>query len=364
MKKLGIYLFTVLTITILIPSVIVKSVDVVTIKNVSEGKGFEEEIVKKDKKDKKDKKNRKDKNSKLAELKKTPLKVNQKSFEYIKVYNENTKKTKEILLDEYIKGVVAAEMPAKFDMEALKAQAIAARTYAINRNLKFTEGHPNHSKAALCTGVHCQAYLPLKDLEKLHGKKWVKDYWPKIEKAVDSTTNTVIVYKGKIIEPLYHSVSGGMTEDSINVFANNSPYLKAVESPNEEEAPKFKAVKTLTKAEFVKTINKNIPKAKLKESNFLNKVKLVEKTPSGRINKLSINGTMVEGREIRNIFELNSTNFKFSYDEKLGLMEIETYGYGHGVGMSQWGANSMAKDGRNFKEILKHYYSGVEIKKM
>lgn len=355
MRRFGGYLLVMLLITILIPSVIAKSVDIVSIKSVSEGKGF----VKKENGN-----NKKDETAKSIKKASVPLKIGEKEFEYIKVYNENTKEVKEILLDEYIKGVVAAEMPARFDIEALKAQAVAARTYAINKSLRFEDGHPNHPKAPICTGVHCQAYLSLEDLQKVHGEKWVEDYWDKIGEAVNTTANLVIMYEGEIIEPLYHSTSGGMTEDSVNVFANNSPYLKAVKSPYEEEAPKFKEVKTLTKAEFVKAINSKFPKAKLKENDFLEKIKLVEKTPSGRINKLSINGIIVEGREVRDIFELNSTNFKFLYDKKVGLMEIETHGYGHGVGMSQWGANGMAKNGNTFEQILKHYYSKVEIKKM
>lgn len=360
MRRFGGYLLIMLLITVLIPSVIAKSVDVISIKNVSEGKGFEKKEVEKNKsKDKKE-----DETSKSIKKTSVPLKIDGKEFKNIKVYNENTEEVKEVLLDEYIKGVVASEMPARFELEALKAQAVAARTYAINKSLRFEEGHPNHPKAPLCMGVHCQAYLSLEDLEKVHGEKWVEDYWPKIEEAVNSTANLVIVYDGEIIEPLYHSTSGGMTEDSVNVFANNSPYLKAVESPYEEEAPKFKEVKTLTKVEFIKAINTKFPKAKLKEDDFLEKIKLVEKTPSGRINKLSINGIMVEGRDIRDIFELNSTNFKFLYDGKVGLMEIETHGYGHGVGMSQWGAHGMAKNGKTFEDILKHYYSDVVIKKM
>ncbi|OLS01833.1 stage II sporulation protein D [Tissierella creatinophila] len=355
MRRFGGYLLVMLLITILIPSVIAKSVDIVSIKSVSEGKRF----VKKENGN-----NKKDETAKSIKKASVPLKIGEKEFEYIKVYNENTKEVKEILLDEYIKGVVAAEMPARFDIEALKAQAVAARTYAINKSLRFEDGHPNHPKAPICTGVHCQAYLSLEDLQKVHGEKWVEDYWDKIGEAVNTTANLVIMYEGEIIEPLYHSTSGGMTEDSVNVFANNSPYLKAVKSPHEEEAPKFKEVKTLTKAEFVKAINSKFPKAKLKENDFLEKIKLVEKTPSGRINKLSINGIIVEGREVRDIFELNSTNFKFLYDKKVGLMEIETHGYGHGVGMSQWGANGMAKNGNTFEQILKHYYSKVEIKKM
>lgn len=111
-------------------------------------------------------------------------------------------------------------------------------------------------------------------------------------------------------------------------------------------------------------MNKEYPKAKINKNNFLDKIKLVEKTPSGRVQKIAIGDEIVNGRDIRDLFKLNSTNFKVMYSKKVNLIEIETYGYGHGVGMSQWGANGMGKAGKNYKEILKHYYTGVEIKKM
>lgn len=289
---------------------------------------------------------------------------NDKNTEYIQVYVSNTKKVEKIPLEEYIKGVVSAEMPARFHIEALKAQAVAARTYAISRNEKHNSGHPDHKKAPICSSTHCQAYLSLEELEEIHGKKWVKDYWGKIEEAVESTKNIVINFDGEIIEPLYHSTSGGKTEDAIHVFATDSPYLKSVDSPHEEEAPKYKESMTFTVDEFIKTINKKYKDVKLKKDDFFEKIKLVEKSPSGRVKTLAIDNTMISGSDMRKLFELNSTNFTITYDKKVDLIEIETQGYGHGVGMSQWGANGMAKEGKTYEEILKHYYSGVDIGKM
>ena len=134
-------------------------------------------------------------------------------------------------LEEYVKGVVAAEMPAEFHIEALKAQAIASRTYAISRTINYKEGHPDHIEAPLCTGIHCQAYLTLEELNNIHPKDWEEKYWSKIEKAVDLTKGIVLYYRDEIIESPYHSTSGGMTEDAQNVFAVDLPYLKSVESP-------------------------------------------------------------------------------------------------------------------------------------
>ena len=267
-------------------------------------------------------------------------------------------------LDEYVKGVVAAEMPAAFNIEALKAQAVAARTYAISRSIRFGNGHPDHPDAPLCSGVHCQAYLSLEDLGRIHGEKWIEDYWGKIEEAVESTSNLVIYYESEIVEPLYHSTSGGMTEDAVNVFAVDSPYLKAVKSPYEEDSPRFRTILNLTVDEFIKKLKNKYPNIEINKENFHDKIKLIEKTDSGRVKKIAIDKEMINGREIRDLYGLNSTNFKIIFDKKLSLIEIETYGYGHGVGMSQWGANGMAKQGKSFEEILKHYYTGIEIIKM
>lgn len=282
-------------------------------------------------------------------------------MDYISLYNPYTNTVSEIPIEEYVKGVVAAEMPAEFHIEALKAQAIAARTYALSRTAKFSEGHPDHKLAPLCKAIHCQAYSSMEELRQIHGDNWIDNYWDKIEEAVDSTKGMLMYYKGEIIESPYHSTSGGMTEDAVNVFASDTPYLKGVISPYEEEAPKFKTVTTLTGDEFVKKINDKY-NAKLSKNNFFEKIRLVEKTTSGRIKKLAVDKTIIEGRELRDLFNLNSTNFTITYDQKLNIIDIVTYGYGHGVGMSQWGANGMAKRGSTYIDILKHYYTDIEIR--
>src|SRR5690625_3066668 len=281
MKKLNYYLLSVLIITILIPSVIVKAFNIVSYPSLLEGKEIE-------------------KAEKPSEKKEAgPIKRGDWKIDNVKVYNPDNKKTESLQLDEYIKGVVAAEMPARFHMEALKAQAVAARTYAISRSLKYKSGHKDHKEAPLCSSVHCQAYLNLKQLKEIHGEKWIKDYWGKIEEAVESTAGEIIYYGDQIIEPLYHSTSGGKTEDAIHVFATDSPYLKSVDSPFEEEAPKYREVITFTADEFIKTINKEYKDAKLDKKNFFEKIKLIEKTPTGRVKKLSINKVIVNGRDIR-----------------------------------------------------------------
>lgn len=340
MKKIGIYIMTLLIITIFVPAIIVKTFNFVPTEN------------------------------KLSKRVEKPIDVNDNSKEdkefdgYIKVYDTRNQEVKEIALEEYVKGVVAAEMPAEFHIEALKAQAVASRTYAISRAINYSEGHPDHIEAPLCTGIHCQAYLTLEELNSIHAKNWEEKYWSKIEEAVDSTKSQVLYYKGEIIEPLYHSTSGGMTEDALDVFAVDLPYLKAVESPYEEEAPKYRSLVTLTGDDFINRLTKKYPGSNITKDNLSEKIKLVEKTQSGRIKKLAIDGSVVNGREIRELFELNSTNFKITYNPKNNIVDIETLGYGHGVGMSQWGANGMAKNNKDYEEILKHYYSGITLEKL
>ncbi|WP_352419429.1 stage II sporulation protein D [Proteiniborus sp.] len=327
MKNLAMYIIFILFLTILLPLFLVKGCEMNKGKNPSM-----------------------DEQQKIIEGK-----------ELVKVYNIKTGTTDEMELEEYIKGVVAAEMPAAFHIEALKAQAIAARTYALTRIERFKDGNPDHITAPLCTGVHCQAYLTLEELGQDHGQGWITEYWPKINQAVDETKNMVVTFDGELIDAIYHSTSGGMTEDSENVFATAKPYLRSVSSPNEESSPKFHSSISMSFNDFVKKIQEIVPNIKITKKNVTQIIKVADKSETGRIMKLMIGDKIVEGRDFRTLFNLNSTNFKINLiGDKI---EIETLGNGHGVGMSQWGANSMAKNGSSYEEILKHYYQGVEIRK-
>lgn len=324
MKEIGVYIIFILFITILIPFGLVKGCD-----------GIED----------------KDEPVKRIEL--------EENNDALKIYNSKTNEIEEIEIEEYIKGVVAAEMPAAFDIEALKAQAVAARTYAVSRIERFGDGHPDHPQSPLCTGIHCQAWLSLDELKQAHGDKWVNEYWPKIREAVDSTKGEVLMFDEELIEPLFHSTSGGMTEDSEDVFVSAKPYLRAVESPYEEDAPKFKDSMTMSFNDFVKKVNSKYPNTNITKSNITQMIKVAEKSETGRIKQLMIGDDLVSGRDFRTLFNLNSTNFKINM---IGdQIQIETIGNGHGVGMSQWGANGMAKNGSSYEQILKHYYTGVEI---
>jgi stage II sporulation protein D len=253
-------------------------------------------------------------------------------------------------------------MPAEFNIEALKAQGVTARTYLLYRFKKYPNGQPEHLDAPVCTGTHCQVWTSKEDLMASHNEVWYENYWGKIEEAVNSTKGQILTYEGKVIEPLFHSTSGGRTENSEDVFSTAVPYLRSVESPYEAEAPKLHASVKLTVDEFISKLESVYGELNISNDNLDDKIKLGEVSEGGKIKYITVDGTEITGREMRSIFNLNSTNFNFI--QKGNEIEIVTTGYGHGVGMSQWGAEGMADEGYNYKEILKHYFTDVDIVSM
>ena len=282
--------------------------------------------------------------------------------ELIKVYNNKTNEVMVIDFEEYLKGVVASEMPAEFNIESLKAQGVTARTYLLYRLKKYPKGQPEHMDAPVCTGIHCQVWSSKDELIQSHYEGWYDEYWGKIEEAVKSTRGQILTYDGKIIEPLYHSTSGGRTENSEDVFSAAVPYLRSVESPYESESPRLNGSVKVTTSEFIDKIESVYGDMDINENNLDEKIVLGEVSEGGKVKTIIIDNTEISGREIRSLFNLNSTNFSFI--QSGNEIQILTTGYGHGVGMSQWGAEGMANEGYNYKEILKHYYTGVEIVNM
>lgn len=275
----------------------------------------------------------------------------------VTLYLHETGQRVTLPLEEYLVGVVAAEMPASFHMEALKAQAVAARTYTLTR----LNGGGCTSGCDLCSDSKCcQAY----DTDEACRKKWGSSYAANIQTiraAVIETQGEALYYDGKLIEALYHAASGGMTEDSENVFASARPYLRSVDSKNEVGSSHITDEERLTRKEFVKALNKAWPKAKLSADKLEDQVEITERFESGRVESIRLGGVTATGRELRGALELRSANFTIQFTKNEII--IDTRGYGHGVGMSQAGANGMAQDGATYDEILKHYYTGVEIEK-
>lgn len=278
----------------------------------------------------------------------------------IKVYNAETKKIVTLPIEEYIKSVVASEMPMSFHDEALKAQSIAARSFVVPK-LKEAGGTgcPKAHGADVCSDVHCQAFTEKDKLLKSWGDE--KDAkWEKVSKAVESTKGQVLTHNGQIADAIkYFSTSTGKTEDSSEVFGYDKPYLKSVESKGEEVAPNFKSQVTIKKKDFISKVKKKHKDVKLDVKKLDKQIKITEKTTGDRVKAISIGGKTLTGIEVRSLFDLKSADFKISFDKNNIIFNVQ--GYGHGVGMSQWGANEMGKSNKNYKEILTHYYSGIEI---
>ncbi len=266
----------------------------------------------------------------------------------IRLKNESDGTITNISLEDYIVGVVSAEMPASFETEALKAQAVAARTFAMYK--KNTRQNLDYD---LVIGVSDQAYKDNRTLLKQWGLSFFQNYL-KIRDAVKETQGEVVTYNGEIINAFYFSMSNGYTENSELVFSESLPYLKSVESSWDNE--------TLDNYEVTKTISKTDFCNKLEISCDNINIENIEKSDSGHVNSITINGVTLKGTIVRSRLGLRSTDFNIEVgDEDITFV---TRGYGHGVGMSQYGANGMAKENYTYQEILKHYYQNTEIKEL
>jgi stage II sporulation protein D len=281
----------------------------------------------------------------------------------VKVFISKENITKELSLEEYVTGVVAAEMPAEFEVEALKAQAVAARTYALAHITELGGVLcKNANGANLCDTVHCQAYITKEERMRLWPKSSSEKYWSKIEMAVTSTLGEVLTYNGELVmEPYYFATSSGKTENSEEVFSNSIPYLRSVESLGEERAPKFKSSKSFKYKELSEIINKNYNNAKVTSANIKKQITIIERTEAGSVKTIKVGSITMTGSKFRTMLGLNSSNFKITFNSN--DIDIDCSGYGHGVGMSQWGADAMAKEGKAYIEILNHYYQDTSISK-
>jgi len=260
----------------------------------------------------------------------------------IDIYNIKTENYMKLDIDEYLKGVVAAEMPAKFEIEALKAQAVAARTYTLKK-LK--------SKELTTDSNRDQAWLSKKELKDRWGDKYIF-YWSKVSAAVEETKGLVLMYDNKLISAVYHSSSGDYTEDAVAVWGNSVPYLKSVPSYYEESSPYYSKQKFYSINDICHVLDL--------EKRDLDNIKIIKRSSSHRVLSLKIGNRFFTGKDFRKKLGLPSTNFTIKREGK--FLKLKTSGYGHGVGMSQYGANGMAKNKYNFKEILLHYYPKTQLK--
>ncbi len=279
--------------------------------------------------------------------------------ETISVYIKSEDKVCDMDVEQYIKEVTAAEMPADFELEALKAQAVAARTYLTNRVrvYKKTEMPKEHKGALICTdSSHCKAWTS----EEKKMEQWGKDAkknWEKISKAVDSTKNMIITYNSQPISAVFHSTSSGATENAKDVWGGNVEYLVSVKSEGDLKSPKFNSEAEFSIDEFKKIAEEKIDGVDWGKGFIDN----VVRSDVGGIKTVSVGGVNVKGTDFRFMYGLRSTNIEIEILENSVKMYVK--GYGHGVGMSQYGANYLAQEGKSFEEILKTYYKGVELEK-
>lgn len=270
------------------------------------------------------------------------------SNDIVRVKREKTGVIEEVSFEEYVKGVLAGEMPASFHIEALKAQAVAARTYVLKKIEENKEKDYD-----VVDSVKNQVYLDEETLKKNWGKNYTKNI-NSIKQAILETKGEYITYENEIITAFFFSTSNGKTENCEEVFVEKLPYLKSVDSTWDiKESPVYKDEKTFTLKEFYSKLG-------LKYSENL-EVKVLSYTEGNSVKNIKINNTIFKGTDVRYKLGLKSADFTITKNNK--EVKITTKGNGHGVGMSQYGALAMAKNGYKYDEILKYYYKNVEIQK-
>ncbi|NLW17074.1 MAG: stage II sporulation protein D [Firmicutes bacterium] len=293
-----------------------------------------------------------------------PTPMEQQPEVKLQVYVVDSQQLVSLDLEDYVKGVVAAEMPASFHQEALKAQAVAARTYAVKRATVFGgKGCTAHPGADLCTDpAHCQAWLAPAELQKKWGMIEYQNYWQKVSQAVAETAGQIITYQGVVIDPLFHSTCGGQTEDAGAVWQQSFPYLVPVTCNYCKHSPKLQTEQRYSLTAFAAALREldgsiTVTAQTLRSQSPAFSVS--QKTPTGRAATVSLGGRSLKATALRSALGLNSTRFNYKIEGDQIVFQVR--GYGHGVGMCQYGADGMGEAGEDYRTILKHYYQGTEI---
>lgn len=287
-------------------------------------------------------------------------KYDYKEYGTIKLQNASSGEVLELDLDEYLVGVVSAEMPANYNLEALKAQAVVARTYTL---YTIMNSKGKHGNGVICSDSSCcQAWLSKDDRLAKWDENVREQNWEKIKDAVYSTKGEVIEYEGKVIDAFFHSNSGGKTEIPVNVWGGTDfPYLKVVETAGEDAYSQYSSQVELSKRDFENKVKEKYKDFSIDWSDA-DSIKIIEYTDSGRVRTIKVGNKNLSGVEARSLFGLKSANFECKIENE--SVKFSVIGYGHGVGLSQTGADSMAKNGVSYKDIILHFYANVEIVSM
>ena len=285
----------------------------------------------------------------------------QENYEYSKygtitLLHKKTGETEQVNIDDYLCNVVSAEMPADYEIEALKAQAIVARTYTVYKIL-----NKKHDNADICDdSTCCQAWISKEDRLARWEESKRESNWQKISDVVNSTKGKIITYDNNPINAFFHSNSGGVTEVPVNVWGGTGyPYLQSVQTSGEDIYSQYASEVILSQEELLNKLKEKYNDILIDFSNSED-IKILEYTESTRVKTVKFGNHELSGVEARTIFGLKSTNFEITREDN--NIKFSVKGYGHGVGMSQTGADSMAKQGVTADDIITHFYTGVEIK--
>ncbi|MGE5543505.1 MAG: stage II sporulation protein D [Bacillota bacterium] len=253
----------------------------------------------------------------------------------------------ELPIEEYLVGVVLAEMPASFDTEALKAQAVCARTYTFKKHFSKA-GHEPH--ASVCDDIeHCQAYVtPAAYLKRCPDNDWAVH---KVRQAVMATRGEVVTLNGELVEPVYHSTCGGHTESSQTVWGHEHEYLQGVPCLWDSGSPHYRRTFNISIEEFQRLLGLD-PATPLIPQHL-------ESTENGTVEEVTWGNTVMNGQQVREALKLPSAKFTIAVDDE--TVAVTTMGNGHGVGLCQYGANGLAKQGKNYRQILHYYYKGITL---
>lgn len=281
---------------------------------------------------------------------------NYKKYGTIKLLHKKTNEIEEVALDNYLYHVVSAEMPVDYEIEALKAQAVVARTYTI-----YKINNKKHDNADICDdSTCCQAWVDKDTRFARWDENKREENWNKIKKSVNETQGKIITYNNKPINAFFHANSGGKTEIPVNVWGGTGlPYLQVVETAGEEGYTQYASEISFTQAELTEKLKSKYSDIVI-DINNPEDVKIIEYTDSGRVKTIKFGNHEISGVEARTLLGLKSTNFEITKEND--KIKFTVKGYGHGVGMSQTGADAMAKQGKNYQDIINHFYKGVEIK--
>ena len=274
----------------------------------------------------------------------------------ITLLHKKTGQTEQVNIDEYLCNVVSAEMPASYEIEALKAQAIVARTYTIFKIL-----NKKHDNTDICDdSTCCQAWISKEDRFAKWEENQRESNWQKICDAVNNTKGKIITYNNTPINAFFHSNSGGKTEIPVNVWGGTGyPYLQSVETSGEDGYTQYASEVILSQEDLINKLKQKYSDISIDFSNQ-DDLKILEYTEGGRVKTVKFGNHEISGVETRTLLGLRSANFEIM--KEANNIKFSVKGYGHGVGMSQTGADSLAKQGKVAEEIVCHFYTGVEIK--